>query len=1282
MKLIIEIFFRYINMKNQNQLISPNQPKISTKGVFTVLVFAMLMSSMSWKAKAQTIYTWIGTTSSAWATPTNWSPNGNPGAAAGDIVFIPTVTNQPTVTVAPANALASLTFTSTTAATLTINGVTLTVTGEVTLNTSSSANTAATIAGTGTLTCGSLNAGSTTGTTALTTATTSLTSSIASLNVSNQISIISNYSSSPVASNNASFTQSGTTVTAAGITTTNTNVANTSSYTISGSSLTLNLNGASSITSTGTSTLTLDATGATVNYTGAAQTVLNVNYANLGLSGSGTKTLGATTISSNLSISETAVASLTGNSSAGNLTLAGSGRANGTWGSTSSSATNQNNTYFSSTGTVNVANDRSAFITRWDLAIAGSGATQLSIGTATSGTVNYYWQEVSPGSASGSGSFSGANLTITGLPAGATIRLGIYPSNFQRVKIDNGTDKNRLLDVEQWGSTVWLNMEKAFFGCNNLNVSATDIPVLTSCALLFFMFAECNSLNGPSNINSWNTAAVTNMGYMFYQCYAFNQNIGSWNTGNVTQMYYMFAVASAFNNGGSNSINNWNTGAVTDMSMMFFLASSFNQNIGSWNTGAVTNMLFLFNAASAFNNGGSTSINNWNTAAVTDMYEMFSGASAFNQNIGNWNLKANVDLNNMLDNCGMNSTNYSATLVGWNANVNCPTSITLGAIGMTYNSSAIAARTNLLLATGSGGKGWTITGDALAANNWTGVTSNFWDVATNWSLGIVPSGNGDIIISSGTPILNIDLTVQSGKSLLLSGSGTMAIEAGKSLSIALGGNVDFGNNLVTLKSDTTGTAAIGTVAGTLNNASNLTVERYIPANGRRYRFLASPVVGGTSLQWRDNVGSTSGRGIQITGPTGTVDSSTNNAKSAFYYDETNTTGTINDAAKWPSIDGNTTLTNGQGYRVFVRGDRTISLTTLNTTNNATTIWVNGAYPTGTRTLPVSYTSSGGQGWNLVGNPYPCSIDWNASGWTKTNINDQIAIYRPSTNSYAYYTTTGNASVNNGSNIIGSGQAFWVRANASSPELKCTETVKTISTPTTLLLKTTPSNQLRIKLTQDSTNIDETLIVFGENYKDEFTETEDIGKLANTAVNISSVVGVEQYAAINFNSNNYAEKTFPLSVWGNKNGAYQLDLTQVSGFDAAVSIYLRDKYLNVTTAIDHDKTLNINLTDNSKGDNRFELIFKNSATNTEDILLPNAQLSIYPNPATNLLNVNISNAKFKNSSVTIYNVSGQQLMNSNMIGTNTALNIEDLSNGVYFINVSNEIGFNKTVKFVK
>jgi surface protein len=167
-------------------------------------------------------------------------------------------------------------------------------------------------------------------------------------------------------------------------------------------------------------------------------------------------------------------------------------------------------------------------------------------------------------------------------------------------------------------------------------------------------------------------------------------------------MYQMFVFATAFNNGGSDAINNWNTAAVTNMGQMFYFARNFNQNIGNWITGAVTDMYLMFGEATAFNQN----IGSWNTAAVTNMQEMLFRATSFNQNIGSWNLNANVNLSGMLDNSGMDCANYSATLVGWNANPTCPTARTLGALGRTYGPTATAARANLV-----GPKGWTITGD-------------------------------------------------------------------------------------------------------------------------------------------------------------------------------------------------------------------------------------------------------------------------------------------------------------------------------------------------------------------------------------------------------------------------------------------------------------------------------------------------------------------------------------------------------------------------------------------
>lgn len=69
------------------------------------------------------------------------------------------------------------------------------------------------------------------------------------------------------------------------------------------------------------------------------------------------------------------------------------------------------------------------FITRWDLSTPGSGATQLSFGVGTVGTCSYTWETI-PAGATGTGTFNGNTLTITGLPAGAMIRLKIDTANF------------------------------------------------------------------------------------------------------------------------------------------------------------------------------------------------------------------------------------------------------------------------------------------------------------------------------------------------------------------------------------------------------------------------------------------------------------------------------------------------------------------------------------------------------------------------------------------------------------------------------------------------------------------------------------------------------------------------------------------------------------------------------------------------------------------------------------------------------------------------------------
>lgn len=231
----------------------------------------------------------------------------------------------------------------------------------------------------------------------------------------------------------------------------------------------------------------------------------------------------------------------------------------------------------------------------------------------------------------------------------------------------------KLLDIVQWGDVVWADMTRAFAGCENLSISATDQPDMSGVKSMSGMFTECTNLNGPANIGSWNTSTVIDMSGMFRLATNFNQPIGNWNTSNVKSMVALFSITGAFNQ----PIGNWNTGNVNFMDGMFGAAAAFNQPIG-----------------------------NWNTANVSSMSGMFSYASSFNQSLGGWSLNEYVFLSDMLNNSGKDCNTYGSTLIGWNANPITPNNRSLGAINLQYGTHAEGARSNLTTI-----KNWFINGD-------------------------------------------------------------------------------------------------------------------------------------------------------------------------------------------------------------------------------------------------------------------------------------------------------------------------------------------------------------------------------------------------------------------------------------------------------------------------------------------------------------------------------------------------------------------------------------------
>ncbi|NNF57228.1 MAG: T9SS type A sorting domain-containing protein, partial [Rhodothermaceae bacterium] len=87
-------------------------------------------------------------------------------------------------------------------------------------------------------------------------------------------------------------------------------------------------------------------------------------------------------------------------------------------------------------------------------------------------------------------------------------------------------------------------------------------------------------------------------------------------------------------------------------------------------------------------------------------------------------------------------------------------------------------------------------------------------------------------------------------------------------------------------------------------------------------------------------------------------------------------------------------------------------------------------------LPVTFTDTADpdteDGWNLLANPFADGMDWDAAGWTKTNMDASIYVWDPVT---AQYLTWNGITGSLGDGEIGAFQGFWVKANMATPVLQ-------------------------------------------------------------------------------------------------------------------------------------------------------------------------------------------------------------------------------------------------------
>ncbi|MBX2898823.1 MAG: T9SS type A sorting domain-containing protein [Cyclobacteriaceae bacterium] len=481
------------------------------------------------------------------------------------------------------------------------------------------------------------------------------------------------------------------------------------------------------------------------------------------------------------------------------------------------------------------------------------------------------------------------------------------------------------------------------------------------------------------------------------------------------------------------------------------------------------------------------------------------------------------------------------------------------------------------------------------------------------------SGAGTVAFqgTAGTPQVVSGTTVTNFHNISIANTASdpdVIMESNQNLTgvLTLAGTVNFDPDgtsntavftLISSADDPTQDAAIATLPASANISGSVTVQRYMSIegsnNGRIYRYISSPVQSAPVSQLQAYIPVTGG----FSGSSACSGCGTN--QSMFQYNEnviTDTNGSgSNDAddgyVNFPAAANSETLTTGRGYAVFVRGN----VAPVSTAGSA--LWaVRGSVNRGTVNYNsfVSFTSSGNvanDGWNLVGNPYPSTIDWDAAtGWTKTNVTNAIYMRDNGQVGQVYATYVGGVGTNGGSRYIPSGQAYFIKSNGGAINFQSNENVKVAGTQTTFFREEGVRDILRVTLKQNNLR-DETVIRFIQGATEGYDEDLDAFKLPNGTFNLASVSGGSKFAinAISFGSSCTASTQ--LNIGNAPAGNYQLVFSDLASFSSTPTVKLLDNFTGSVVEVTDNLVYNFSITANAQSTgNRFVIITEQPGIN--------------------------------------------------------------------------------------
>jgi hypothetical protein len=509
--------------------------------------------------------------------------------------------------------------------------------------------------------------------------------------------------------------------------------------------------------------------------------------------------------------------------------------------------------------------------------------------------------------------------------------------------------------------------------------------------------------------------------------------------------------------------------------------------------------------------------------------------------------------------------------------------------------------------------------------DWNTKGSDCWTGTHNF----IPDASFNVTIPSGLSFNPSTSSYSECNNLIINSSASATVSYNAPLTVFGDLNVNPSNASLNIASGTSGNGSV-IIKGSISGSAN--VSRYFKAYtgaSDGWHYISSPV---NSMTIASSDFDPSG---------------TNN--DLYAWDEDDYLWRNYKGSYFPSLD----FVNGTGYMVAYQNNTSNHF--IGTLNNTDISYSN-----------LTKTLAKGDGWHLLGNPFPSAIYWGTADWALTNIGGVAKVYNEAAGTYTDISSN---------DIIPSTNGFFVQASVDASN--------NITIPASARVHDN-SNNYKYPASSD---LDETLNLLVNNNGNDFYDVTTVGfrndalssfdwtfdshKMfgQQTAPQIWTLSGGEQYST-NFLPFVYEELDLPLNFKAGINTTYHIVAQGIENFYQNSEIYLED--LQSSNIINLREQQIYTFEGKTSDDNaRFILHFfgitdVDNASTDNQILIYKKDNDIFVKSPENL-----------NYKMTVFDIMGREVYSGLFISDGLNMFKVNLKHGIYIIKLQQGNSVNTT-----